>query len=86
MELAPSTTPLPTIEKPPEESPEPDAGKEEEVTAEVNIRVRILETLAEPIVDDNGEALVLEAGDVHFLNDATASWLIDAGVAEKAEL
>jgi len=86
MELAPSTTTLSVIETPPEEPPEPAVKNEDLAASEVNIRVRILETLAEPIVDDNGEALVLEAGDVHFLNDATASWLIDAGVAERAEL
>jgi len=29
---------------------------------------------------------VLEAGDVHFLDESTASWLIDAGVAERADI
>jgi hypothetical protein len=30
--------------------------------------------------------MTLEAGDIHFLDNATATWLTDAGVAEKAEL
>ena len=51
-----------------------------------NIRVRILETMPEPIMDSSGEPLSLEAGDVHFLDEATAAWLVDAGVAERAEL
>jgi len=53
---------------------------------EDNIRVRILETLPEPIMDSSGEPLSLEAGDVHFLDEATAAWLVDAGVAERAAL
>ena len=51
-----------------------------------NVRVRILETLDEPIIDDQGEELTLEAGDIHFLEEETAAWLVDVGVAERAEL
>ena len=51
-----------------------------------NVRVRILETLDEPIIDDQGEELSLEAGDIHFLDEETAAWLVDVGVAERAEL
>ena len=87
MELAPSSSPMNVMDMPPEEAPTSQVDPIDDANIhEINVRVRILETLAEPIVDDNGEALVLEAGDVHFLNDATASWLIDAGVAERAEL
>ena len=37
-------------------------------------------------MDSAGEPLSLEAGDVHFLDEETAAWLVDAGVAERAEL
>ena len=53
---------------------------------EGNVRVRILETMPEPVMDTSGQPLVLEAGDVHFLDEETAAWLTDAGVAERAEL
>ena len=84
MELAPSTSPLNVIE---DEAPE--VNPTEEISDDASgdhVRIRILETLPEPIMDESGEALVLEAGDVHMLEEATASWLIDAGVAERADL
>ena len=85
MELAPSKEPVQTIvEEPPEQSEKTDATVENQ--NDENIRVRILETMPEPIMDASGEPLALEAGDVHFLDEGTASWLIDAGVAEKAQL
>ena len=83
MELAPSSAPMPVIEAPPET---PIQHQEDDSASESNVRVRILETLGEPILNDAGEALVLEAGDVHVLDEATASWLMDAGVAERADL
>ncbi len=83
LELAPSTTPMPVIEAPDESKAE---LSDENASVGTNVRVRILETLSEPILDDAGEALTLEVGDVHVLDEATASWLIDAGVAERAEL
>lgn len=48
------------------------------------VRIRILESMPEPIVTENGDELVLEAGDVHVLSDDMAKWLVDAGVAEDA--
>ena len=74
---------MPVIEAPPET---PIQHQEDDSASESNVRVRILETLGEPILNDAGEALVLEAGDVHVLDEATASWLMDAGVAERADL
>jgi len=79
-EVAPEATPGasngPLNEPSSESAEQPDS----------HVRVRVLETLSEPVLDEAGGALVLEAGDVHFLDEATASWLIDAGVAERAPL
>lgn len=93
MELAPSTEPLTTIQ---DEPPQPETEHEPRVSAvehrteepsdEGNVRVRILETLPEPVMDASGQPLTLEAGDVHVLDEGTAAWLTDAGVAERAEL
>ena len=86
MELAPSKEPMEVIEDVPET---PNASVEPQETPDAgdeNVRVRILETMPEPISDSSGEPLTLEAGDVHFLDEETAAWLIDAGVAERAEL
>ena len=94
MELPPSKQPIEQImDEPPErnddEAPETEAVQENsavESEPDENVRVRILETMPEPIMDASGDPLSLEAGDVHFLDEGTASWLIDAGVAERAEL
>lgn len=89
MELAPSKEPLATIQDQPLSEkvevvdPNPTV---ETATNHENIRVRILETLPEPVMDASGQPLTLEAGDVHFLDEGTATWLTDAGVAERAEL
>ena len=85
MELAPSKSPFKAIQdEPPTAAAEPaetPAPQDED-----NVRVRILETMPEPVMDASGEPLVLEVGDVHFLDEGMAAWLIDAGVAERAEL
>ena len=90
MELAPSKEPMHIIEDAPpapQDDLAPTATTEEEPSVdEENVRVRILETMPEPIMDASGEALSLEAGDVHFLDEGTATWLVDAGVAERAEV
>ena len=87
MELAPSSEPITTIEEPSavEEVKMLEPQTEEDEGEEL-VRLRILESLPEPIVNENGEEMTLEAGDIHFLDNATATWLTDAGVAEKAEL
>lgn len=99
MELAPSTKARSIIEdNPPLEqassSKEAESGASENQTSAIEsreesterIRVRILESLPEPILDEHGEAMSLEAGDIHFLDEATATWLVEAGVAERADL
>jgi hypothetical protein len=40
----------------------------------------------EPIATKDGEELMLEEGDVQFVDSETASWLIESGVAEAAPL
>ncbi len=86
MELAPSKEPIDIIEDAAPTSNKAVEAPAAEEDNDGNIRVRILETMPEPIMDSSGEPLSLEAGDVHFLDEATAAWLVDAGVAERAEL
>ena len=49
------------------------------------LRIRVLQSMDEPVITMDGE-LALEAGDVHFLEENMANYLVDAGVAEIAEL
>jgi len=86
MELAPSKEPIHIIEDAPPASNTTVEAPVAEDDNDGNIRVRILETMPEPIMDSSGEPMSLEAGDVHFLDEGTAAWLVDAGVAERAEL
>ena len=87
MELAPSKEPIETIQDEPLPAEQPVEEKADQPKpGEENVRVRILETMPEPVMDSAGEPLSLEAGDVHFLDEETAAWLVDAGVAERAEL
>jgi hypothetical protein len=46
----------------------------------------VLMTSPEPILTASGESLALEAGDVHFVDQESADWLIESGVAEAAAL
>jgi hypothetical protein len=50
------------------------------------LRIRILQDLAEPIVDADGNELELLTGDVEFCDAAFAGGLIAAGLAEDASL
>lgn len=49
------------------------------------LRIRVLQTLDEPIITVDGE-ISLGAGDVLFLDQMTANYLVDSGVAEIASL
>lgn len=91
MELAPSKEPIERIQDEPPVADiaseiDPGAESPSQPMVDENVRVRVLETMPEPIMDASGDPLTLEAGDVHFLDEGTATWLVDAGVAERAEL
>ncbi len=49
------------------------------------MRVRILQTMDEPMVTSDGE-LILEAGDIHFVEENFANYLVESGVAEIATM
>lgn len=49
------------------------------------VRIRVIESLEEPIITADGE-ISLGIGDILFLENATANYLIDSGVAEAANL
>jgi hypothetical protein len=59
---------------------------EVEIGTDDLIRVRILESLPEAIIDAAGEEVTLEVGDVHFLDSLTAEMLVDGGFAKIAAL
>jgi hypothetical protein len=59
---------------------------ETEVETDDLIRVRILESLPEAIINAAGEEVTLEVGDVHFLDSLTAEMLVDGGFAKIAAL
>ena len=48
-------------------------------------RIRILQSVDEPIITIDGE-ITLGAGDVLFLDEMTANYLIESGIAEIATL
>ena len=50
------------------------------------VRIRILESSDDPIMDEHGNEIELQVGDVHMLDADTAQWLIDTGLAENAQL
>jgi len=50
------------------------------------VRIRILESSDDPIMDEHGNEIELQVGDVHMLDADTAHWLIDTGLAENAQL
>jgi anti-anti-sigma regulatory factor len=80
MELAPSSKASEIILE--------DTIVAQEVEAETDelIRVRILESLPEAIINAAGEEVTLEVGDVHFLDSLTAEMLVDGGFAKIAAL
>ena len=49
------------------------------------LRIRVIQAMDEPIITIDGE-ITLGAGDVLFLDEMTANYLVDSGVAELATL
>ena len=49
------------------------------------MRIRVLQSMDDPIITADGE-IELGAGDILFLDEATANYLVDSGVAENAAL
>lgn len=52
----------------------------------VMIRIRIVQSLPEPIVLGDGVEIALEEDDIHFIDKDTADWLVESGVAEVESL
>ena len=89
MELAPSKkqTKL-IIEETPDLYPS-EVGDETpplEKTEQAMIRIRIVQSLPEPIVLGDGVEIMLEEDDIHFIDKDTADWLVESGVAEVENL
>ncbi len=63
-----------------------DVAQEQKSTSENMIRIRVIESFPEPISVGDGEEILLEKEDVHFLDQETANWLIESGVAEVESL
>ena len=85
MELAPSKkqskfiteeTPNISASEVDDETPPP------EKTEQAMVRIRIVQSLPEPIVLGDGVEIMLEEDDIHFIDKDTADWLVESGVAE----
>jgi hypothetical protein len=63
-----------------------NVAQEQKSTSENMIRIRVIESFPEPISVGDGEEILLEKEDVHFLDQETANWLIESGVAEVESL
>ena len=50
------------------------------------VRIRILQSLPEPVVLGDGLEVSLEEDDIHFIDQDTADWLDESGVAEVENL
>ena len=88
MELAPSkrqTTLIP-------ETPVEDATNNEEIavdesnSSEDMVRIKIIQSLPDPIMLGDNIEIMLEVGDIHFIDKDTAEWLVESGVAEVENL
>ena len=89
MELAPSKKKSQTFtEQLPIETTEEPSPVEEAATTESDemIRIRILQSLPDPIMLGDGVEISLEEDDIHFIDKDTADWLVESGVAEEENL
>jgi len=81
-QIAPELAPSASSKGIPESIQEPVVESQEDDV----VRIRILESSDEPIMDEKGNEIELHVGDVHMLDGDTAQWLIDTGLAENAQL
>lgn len=81
-QIAPELAPSSSSKGIPESIQEPVVESQEDDV----VRIRILESSDDPIMDEHGNEIELHVGDVHMLDADTAQWLIDTGLAENAQL
>lgn len=89
MELAPSKNKRQTFTEqlPIEPIEETTANPEQNDSASSEmIRIRILQSLPDPIMLGDGVEISLEEDDIHFIDKDTADWLVESGVAEEENL
>ena len=88
MELAPSKKKIKKInEEPLEEVVDEEAPTSSDVSKGRDmIRIKILQSLPDPVVLGDGIEIALEEDDIHFIDKDTADWLVESGVAEVEEL
>ena len=85
MELAPSKKQSKLITEETSDLSASEVGDETpppEKTEQAMVRIRIVQSLPEPIVLGDGVEIMLEEDDVHFIDKDTADWLVESGVAE----
>ena len=63
-----------------------DESEEQNSSTDDMVRIRVIESFPEPISVGDGEEILLEKEDVHYLDQETANWLIESGVAEVESL
>ena len=87
MELAPSKKQSKKIsEEPLPEIAEDIPDEVEKSEGSDMTRIRILQSLPDPVILMDGLEISLEEDDIHFIDKETADWLVEAGVAEVEEL
>jgi len=64
---------------------EPEIVESDSPDTDQMLRIRVLQSMEDPIITADGE-ITLGAGDVLFLDQMTANYLVDSGVAEIAAL
>ena len=85
MELAPSKKQSKLIIEETPDTSTSEVGDETpppEKTEQAMVRIRIVQSLPEPIVLGDGVEIMLEEDDIHFIEKDTADWLVESGVAE----
>jgi len=84
MELAPSPHQSMIPERLDETSESTESSKINVVPH--TMRIRVIQSHDEALLTEDGSEIHLHIGDIHMLDENTATWLVDAGLAEPAEL